>query len=156
MDLSNLKPAKGSTKSSRRLGRGQGSGTGGHSSTKGTKGQKSRSGGGKMPVWFEGGQMPLQRRLPKFGFTNIFRTSYRPINLGRIQQLVNEERIDPGEPITPDVLRDAGAASKSDRIKILGGGDFEAEVEVSAHAFSDSAREKIEEAGGTANVVERA
>ena len=109
-----------------------------------------------MPVWFEGGQMPLQRRLPKFGFTNNFRTSYRPVNISRIQQLVDEERIDAGEPITPDVLIGAGLAGKSDLIKILGGGEIEAKVEVSAHAFSNSAREKIEEAGGTTSVVERA
>ena len=154
MDLSNLKPAKGATKTNRRLGRGQGSGTGGHSSTRGTKGQTSRSGNRKMPFWFEGGQMPLQRRVPKFGFNNKnFRTSYRPVNLGRIQQLIEDERLSVDEAITPERLVEAGAAHTSDLIKVLGGGDLEASVEISAHAFSASARKKIEAAGGTATAI---
>ncbi len=155
MDLSKLKPAKGSTRTNRRLGRGQGSGTGGHSSTKGDKGQLSRSGAGKMPAWFEGGQMPLQRRVPKFGFSNKrFRTEYRPINIGRLQELVDTRRISAEETLTPEALVEAGAARASDRVKILGGGDLKARLEISAHAFSASAREKIEKAGGAANIIE--
>ena len=104
MDLSNLKPAKGSTKTNKRLGRGVGSGYGGHSSTRGDKGQKSRS-GGKIPAWFEGGQMPLQRRIPKFGFKNRFRTAYRAVNLEKLARLIEEGRLDAGQPITPCTTR---------------------------------------------------
>src|SRR5690625_7138166 len=93
MDLSNLKPAKGSTRSRKRIARGQGSGYGGHSSTKGNKGQKARS-GANIPSWFEGGQMPLQRRVPKFGFKNRFRVAYQPINVGRLERLVSDGAID--------------------------------------------------------------
>lgn len=153
MDLSNLKPAKGSTHRERRLGRGVGSGTGGHSSTRGDKGQKSRSGHHKMPVWFEGGQMPLQRRLPKFGFHSPFRTEYRPINLSTLEALVSEGRVDASEPVTPEVLIEAGVARKSDLIKILGGGEIDTALDVHAHAFSRSAQEKIEQAGGSATTL---
>ncbi len=153
MDLSNLKPAKGSTKKKRRIARGVGSGKGGHSSTKGTKGQKSRS-GASIPAWFEGGQMPLQRRIPKYGFKNKFRTEYRPVNLSRLAQLLEEGAIDSGTEVTPDVLVEAGVAGKGDLVKILGSGELATGLTVRAHAFSASARKKIEEAGGTVTVIE--
>jgi large subunit ribosomal protein L15 len=152
MDLSNLKPAEGSTHNEKRIGRGQGSGHGGHSSTKGTKGQKSRS-GAKFPVWFEGGQMPLQRRVPKFGFKNRFRVEYRPVNVGRLQQLLDAGALDAAVPVTPDVLRAAGVIGKADLVKILGSGDLTAPLQVTAHAFSASARDKIEKAGGSSTVA---
>ena len=152
MDLSNLKPAKGSTKKRKRLGRGVGSGYGGHSSTKGNKGQKSRA-GASIPAWFEGGQMPLQRRIPKFGFTNPNRITYRVVNVERLAALVEAGTLEAGS-ITPETLRAAGVAGKNDRVKILGGGTLTAGLTVSAHAFSKSARAKIEQAGGTATVVE--
>ncbi len=154
MDLSNLKPAKGSTKKSKRLGRGVGSGYGGHSSTRGNKGQKSRTGNHKMPAWFEGGQMPLQRRIPKFGFKNPFRKEYRIINVSRLAELVEAGRFEASAAITPAALVEAGLAGKADRIKILGGGELGVALEVTAHAFSKSARQKIEEAGGQATVFE--
>lgn len=154
MDLSNLKPAKGATKKRKRIGRGVGSGYGGHSSTKGNKGQKSRA-GASIPAWFEGGQMPLQRRVPKYGFTNKhFRTAYRGINVSRLARLVEEGRIDTAQPVTPQVLVDAGIARKKDRVKILGGGELTTALDVQVHAFSKSAKEKIEKAGGSATVVE--
>lgn len=153
MDLSNLKPAEGSTHNEKRIGRGQGSGYGGHSSTKGNKGQKSRS-GAKFPVWFEGGQMPLQRRVPKFGFKNRFRVEYRPVNVGRLQQLVDAGALDAAAPVTPDVLRAAGVIGKADLVKILGSGDITASLQVTAHAFSASARDKIEKAGGSSTVAD--
>ena len=152
MDLSNLKPAKGSTKNRKRIGRGQGSGYGG-TSTKGHKGQKSRS-GASIPVWFEGGQMPLQRRVPKHGFKNRFRVAYDAINLSRLSELVEAGRLEKGAAVTPDSLTSLGLGGKNGRIKILGGGDLSVKLDVSAHAFSKSAREKIEAAGGTATVVE--
>ena len=152
MDLSNLKPAKGSTKSRKRIGRGVGSGYGGHSSTKGNKGQKSRS-GASIPVWFEGGQMPLQRRIPKFGFKNRFRVAYRGINLFRLKRLIDEGRIDANEVITPEVMVNAGIVRKSDLIKILGDGELDVPLRITAHAFSASAKSKIEGAGGEAVVA---
>ena len=152
MDLSNLKPAKGATKSRKRIGRGVGSGYGGHSSTRGDKGQKSRS-GASIPIWFEGGQMPLQRRIPKFGFKNRFRTEYRGINLSRLSRLIEEGRIDASAEITPEVMVQAGIARKSDLIKILGDGDLSSPLKVSAHAFSASAKSKIEGAGGEVLVI---
>ena len=154
MDLSNLKPAQGATKKRKRKGRGVGSGTGGHSSTRGNKGQKSRSGSSKMPFWFEGGQMPLQRRVPKFGFHNRFRTEYRPINVSRLERLLEEGRLSADEEVTPEVLVRAGVARKTDLVKILGGGELQTAFTVQAHAFSGSAREKIEAAGGSATVIE--
>jgi len=151
MDLSNLKPAEGSTHSKKRIGRGQGSGYGGHSSTKGNKGQKARA-GASVPAWFEGGQMPLQRRVPKFGFKNRFRVEYHPLNVGRLQQLVDAGTLDAASPVTPDVLRAAGFLGKGELVKILGSGDLTASLQVTAHAFSASAKEKIEKAGGSADV----
>ncbi len=152
MDLSNLKPAKGSTKNRKRVGRGEGSGHGG-TSTRGHKGQKSRSGGG-VPTWFEGGQMPLQRRVPKFGFTNRNRVAYDPINIGRLAVLVEEGRVEEGATVSPETLKALGIGGKNGRYKILGDGDFAVKLDVHAHAFSKAAREKIEAAGGTASVVE--
>ncbi len=153
MDLSNLKPAKGATKSRKRIARGVGSGYGGHSSTRGDKGQKSRS-GASIPIWFEGGQMPLQRRIPKFGFKNRFRVSYRGVNLSSLAALIESGRIDGGQPITPEVMVASGIARKSDLIKVLGTGDISSALQISAHAFSASAQRKIEAAGGTATVIE--
>ncbi|MFW5955755.1 MAG: 50S ribosomal protein L15, partial [Rhodothermales bacterium] len=132
---------------------GIGSGYGGHSSTKGNKGQKARA-GASIPVWFEGGQMPLQRRVPKFGFKNRFRVEYRPINVGRLARLAEEGTVDAGAPITPDVLIAAGLAQKSDLVKVLGSGEISQAITVTAHAFSGSAREKIEAAGGSITVIE--
>jgi len=152
MDLYNLKPAKGSTKKRKRIGRGVGSGYGGHSSTKGDKGQKSRA-GASIPTWFEGGQMPLQRRLPKYGFKNPFRTEYHPINVSKLQTLVADGRVDPKEPVTPETLAGAGLISKKELVKVLGGGEITSPLKVSAHAFSASAKEKIEAAGGTVTLL---
>jgi large subunit ribosomal protein L15 len=149
MDLSNLKPAEGSTHKKQRLGRGEGSGRGGHSATRGTKGQNSRTGSHNRPVWFEGGQMPLYRRVPKFGFKSPFRVEPSIANVARIQRLIDEGRIDPSEPVTPQVLEDAGAIRSADLVKILGDGEINASITVEAHAFSTSAAEKIEDAGGT-------
>jgi large subunit ribosomal protein L15 len=144
MDLSNLKPAKGSIKRSKRLGRGQGSGKGG-TSTRGHKGAKSRSGYSKK-IGFEGGQMPLQRRLPKFGFKNINRKEYKAINLITLQNLAEKNNL---EKIDPEVMKKAGLVSKNDLIKILGKGTLERKLEVHAHAFSKSAVEAIEAKKGT-------
>jgi large subunit ribosomal protein L15 len=156
MDLSNLQPAEGATHSEQRLGRGEGSGRGGHSSTRGTKGQSSRSGAKNRPMWFEGGQTPLFRRIPKHGFNNPLRTEYSVANVGRIQRLIDEDRLDPDEPLTPEALEAVGAIRDAGRVKILGDGVLEAALDVSAHAFSDSAREKIEDAGGAATILDDA
>lgn len=154
MDLSNLKPAEGATHSKKRLGRGEGSGRGAHSSTRGTKGQSSRSGAKNRPIWFEGGQTPLFRRVPKHGFTNPFPTEYSVANVRRLQTLVEEGRVSTDDPVTPEVLEELGVIRSAKRVKILGDGVLDAGLEVSAHAFSDSAREKIEDAGGTATIIE--
>lgn len=154
MDLSNLKPAEGATQSRQRLGRGEGSGRGAHSSTRGTKGQSSRSGATNRPIWFEGGQTPLFQRVPKHGFNSPFPTEYSVANVGRIQILVDEGRIDEDEPVTPDVLEEVGAIRDAGRVKILGDGSLDSSLEISAHAFSESAQEKIEDAGGSVSVVE--
>lgn len=152
MDLSNLKPAKGATRKRKRIARGVGSGYGGHSSTKGNKGQKARA-GASIPVWFEGGQMPLQRRLPKYGFKSRNRVEYRAVNVGTLQQLVAEGRIDPAQPVTPEVLVAAGVARKNSPVKILGTGQITQALTVHAHAFSASGRQKVEAAGGSVTVV---
>ena len=155
MDLSNLKPAEGATHSKQRLGRGEGSGRGGHSSTRGTKGQSSRSGAGNRPIWFEGGQTPLFQRVPKHGFNQApFRKDYHVTNVKRLQRLVDEGRLDAEEPVTPEVLAEQGAVRSADRVKILGDGQLDAALEVSAHDFSASAREKIEDVGGSVTVVD--
>lgn len=143
MKLHSLKPAKGSVKTKKRLGRGQGSGMGG-TSTRGHKGAQSRSGYSKK-IGFEGGQMPLQRRIPKFGFNNIHRVEYKPINLGDIQALIEKTN---AKVIDFELLRKNGMVSKSDRVKILAKGELKSVVEVIAHAFSQSAIEAIEKAGG--------
>ncbi len=145
MKLHTLKPAKGSTHSRRRLGRGPGSGLGG-TSTRGHKGAMARS-GYKKKVGFEGGQMPMQRRLPKFGFNNIFRVEYKGINLSVLQNLAETKNL---EKITPKELHEAGYISKKQLVKILGKGELKAKLEVEANAFSKSAQAAIEAAGGKA------
>lgn len=155
MDLSNLKPAEGATHSKQRLGRGEGSGRGAHSSTRGTKGQSSRSGAKNRPIWFEGGQTPLFRRVPKHGFNQEpFRTDYSIANVRRLQRLVDEGRLDASAPVTPEVLEELGVVRSADRVKILGDGVLETALDVEAHAFSGSAEDKIEEAGGSVTVVD--
>jgi len=148
MDLSNLKPAKGSVKSKKRIGRGQGSGYGG-TSTKGHKGAKSRSGYSRK-IGFEGGQMPLYRRVPKFGFKNINRVEYRAINVDVLQKLADERKL---SSVDPDTLVENGLASKKDLIKILGRGKLNAKLEVKAHAFSKTAIQAIEAQGGVATKI---
>jgi large subunit ribosomal protein L15 len=145
MDLSNLKPAKGSVKKGKRLGRGEGSGSGGTAS-RGHKGAKSRSGYSKK-VGFEGGQMPLQRRVPKYGFTNINRKEYKAINISTLQTLAVKMNVD---KIDFQTLLNAGLVSKNDKVKVLGKGKLEKKVEVHAHAFSKSAIVAIEAISGTA------
>jgi large subunit ribosomal protein L15 len=144
MDLSNLKPAKGSVKRSKRLGRGQGSGKGG-TSTRGHKGAKSRSGYSKK-IGFEGGQMPLQRRVPKYGFKNVNRKEYKGINLSVIQDLAEKNKLD---KIDLEILISAGLISKNAQVKILGNGTLERKLEVHAHAFSKSSITAIEAKNGT-------
>ena len=148
MDLSNLKPAKGSTKKPKRIGRGQGSGRGG-TSTRGHKGAQSRSGYSKK-LGFEGGQMPLVRRLPKFGFKNFNRVEYKGINLDVLQLIHEKQNI---TVITQEVLVKSGYVSKNDRIKILGRGELKAKLEITVHAFSAAAKKSIEETGGIANTL---
>ena len=145
MDLSNLKPAKGSVHKGKRVGRGEGSGRGG-TSTRGHKGAQSRS-GYSVKRGFEGGQMPLQRRVPKFGFKNNNKIYYVPINLDALQAL--SEKVGSTE-ITLDHFQANGLASKNDRVKILGGGELTSAITVSAHAFSRTATEAIEAKGGAA------
>jgi large subunit ribosomal protein L15 len=145
MDLSNLKPAKGSTKSKKRIARGQGSGKGG-TATRGHKGAKSRSGYSRK-AGFEGGQMPLYRRVPKSGFKNINRVEYHGINLDTLQKLAEAKKL---STIDQQVLVDNGLASKKDLIKILGRGELSMKLEVKAHAFSEKAISAIEAQGGVA------
>jgi len=148
MDLSNLRPAKGSTHNSKRLGRGQGSGKGG-TSTRGHKGAKSRSGYSRK-IGFEGGQMPLQRRVPKYGFKNVNRKEYKGINISSLQTLAETHNID---VIDFETLIMAGLVSKNALVKILGKGTLEKKLEVHAHAFSKSAVEAIEAKKGTAVIL---
>ena len=145
MNLSNLKPAEGSTKSRKRIGRGPGSGLGG-TSTRGHKGAKSRSGYSKK-IGFEGGQMPLQRRVPKFGFKNINRVEYKAINLDTIQKLAEAKQI---ESVKIADLVAAGFVPSSQKVKVLGNGTLTSKLEVQAHAFSKSAESAIEALGGKA------
>ena len=145
MDLSNLKPAKGSVRRSKRLGRGQGSGKGG-TSTRGHKGAQSRSGYSKK-IGFEGGQMPLQRRVPKYGFTNVNRREYKGINISTLQNLAEKKNL---EKIDLEVLISAGLVSKNALVKILAKGTLDRKLEVHAHAFSKSAVKAIEANNGTA------
>lgn len=148
MKLHNLKPAEGSTHSRRRIGRGPGSGLGG-TSTRGHKGAKSRS-GYKKKIGFEGGQMPLQRRLPKFGFKNINRVEYKAINLSTIQALAEAKNL---EKVGLEELIGAGFISKKQLVKVLAQGELKLKLEVSAHAFSKKAEEAIQALGGTAVVL---
>ncbi len=148
MDLSNLKPAKGSTKKEKRIGRGQGSGHGG-TSTRGHKGAKSRSGYSKK-LGFEGGQMSLARRVPKFGFNNINRKEFKGINLDVLQQLADKKNI---TEINLGILAESGYISKNDRVKILGRGELKAKLDITAHAFSASAKKAIEDLGGIAHIL---
>ncbi len=148
MDLSTLKPASGSTHKGKRIGRGQGSGHGG-TSTRGHKGQKSRSGYSKK-IGFEGGQMPLQRVVPKSGFKNFNRVEYKAINLEVLQQLADKVNL---SSIELSDLVNAGIASKNDKIKILGGGTLTRKLDVKAHAFSKSAKEAIEKLEGSTEIL---
>ena len=147
MNLSNLKPAEGSAhRSGKRVGRGQGSGKGG-TATRGHKGAKSRSGYSRK-IGFEGGQMPLQRRVPKFGFTNINRKEYQGVNLNKLQELVDKKIVK--DTVTLDTLVENGLAKKNDLVKILGGGELKASLKVSVHKFTATAKAAIESAGGEA------
>ncbi len=148
MNLHNLKPAKGSTHSKKRIGRGEGSGHGG-TSTRGHKGAKSRS-GYSSKIGFEGGQMPLQRRLPKFGFTNINRVEYKGINIDSIQTLVDAKKV---TEITPAILVENGLANKNDLIKLLGRGEIKAKITFKVHKASASALKAIEATGGTVEFI---
>ena len=145
MELNNLTPAQGSVKTAKRIGRGAGSGLGG-TSTRGHKGAKSRSGYSKK-IGFEGGQMPMQRRLPKFGFKNINRVEYKAINLGTLQALAEAKKL---EKIGVADLHNAGLVGKNVLVKVLGNGTLTAKVEVEANAFSKTAEEAIQNVGGTA------
>ena len=150
MSLNNLKPAKGSNKTSgKRLGRGQGSGKGG-TSTKGHKGAQSRSGYSRK-IGFEGGQMPLQRRIPKFGFKNINRVEYNTINVDDIQYLVDNKKIK--KDLTLDKMIELRIVKKGDLVKVLGRGKLDVPVNITAHKFSASAEKIIEKAGGTVNKI---
>lgn len=148
MDLSNLKPAKGSVKKSKRIGRGQGSGKGG-TATKGTKGQQSRTGYSRK-IGFEGGQMPLQRRIPKFGFRNPNRVEYTGLNLDRLQEIAEKHKV---ETIDVDFLYSHRYIQKDEKVKVLGRGELTAKLNVKVHAFSSSAKSIIEEKGGVAETV---
>jgi large subunit ribosomal protein L15 len=148
MELNNLKPAAGSVKKEKRIGRGQGSGRGG-TSTRGHKGAKSRSGYSRTRG-FEGGQMPLQRVVPKFGFKNVNRVEYKAINLETIQALAESKSL---SAVDVQTLVDAGLASKNDRVKILGNGTLTLKLDVKAHAFSKSAKEAIEKLEGTTEIL---
>ncbi len=148
MKLHTLQPAEGSVKTRKRIGRGTGSGRGG-TSTRGHKGAKSRS-GYKSKIGFEGGQMPLQRRVPKFGFKSLNRVEFKPVNLDTLQSLAEQFNL---EVINMDALVSHGIASKNDKIKILGGGELKSKLDVSAHNFSASAVAAIEKQGGSVNKI---
>ncbi len=149
MDLSNLQPAVGSVQRKTRIGRGPGSGKGG-TSTRGHKGAKSRS-GYKHKIGFEGGQMPLQRRLPKFGFKNINRVEYKPVNLATLQQLADATGL---QKIGLEELRAAGFVNRNQLVKVLGVGTITSAINVEAHAFSKAAQAAIEAAGGSVNKID--
>jgi large subunit ribosomal protein L15 len=148
MKLNTLKPAEGSVKNRKRIGRGEGSGHGG-TSTRGHKGAGSRS-GNKRKIGFEGGQMPLQRRVPKFGFKNINRVEYKAINLDMIENLASVKGI---LDITPEIMRENGLLSNNELVKILGRGDLKAKVNISANGFSTTAIAAIEALGGTCTKI---
>src|SRR5690554_2981544 len=149
MNLHNLKAPASNKKIKKRVGRGQGSGTG-EQSGRGHNGQKSRS-GSKVKAWFEGGQMPLQRRIPKFGFKNRFRTDYKALNIQKVLDFIEAGKL------TNDVkvadLVETGIVYKNDLVKILGDGDISSVINIEAHAVSNSARKKIEDAGGTVTIL---
>ena len=149
MKLENLKPAKGSTHNSKRVGRGQGSGKGG-TATRGTKGAQARA-GYEHKIGYEGGQMPIQRRLPKCGFKNPTRVEYQPVNVSALQAFAEKSGV---KVIDIEVLIGAGLAKAGDLVKVLGNGEITAALEVTAHAFSASAVSKIEAAGGKTTVIE--
>ena len=149
MKLENLKPAAGSTKNTKRVGRGQGSGKGG-TATRGTKGAKARA-GYEHKIGFEGGQMPLQRRVPKFGFKNPTRVEYQAVNVGQLQAIAEAAKV---SEIDAALIKSCGFAAKTDLIKVLGNGELTAALTVTADAFSKSAIAKIEAAGGKAVVSE--
>ena len=151
MKLHNLKPAEGSIKSRKRVGRGEGSKKGG-TSTRGHKGAKSRSGYSRK-IGFEGGQQPLQRRVPKFGFTNPNRIEYNGVNIDTLQALVDSKKIK--IKVDKQILIDNGLVQKKDLVKILGRGELKSKLTVSADAFSESAKKAIEKAGGTVNIIEK-
>ncbi len=146
MDLSNLKPAKGSVRARKRIGRGEGAGSG-DTATRGHKGAKSRAGHSMKPG-FEGGQMPLGRRVPKYGFRNRNRVAYQAVNLDALQRLAEEKGL---QSIDPDTLIRNGLVSKNELVKVLGRGTLTAKIDVTAHAFSDTAAKAIEAAGGSVN-----
>lgn len=148
--LSNLKYAEGSKKKRKRVGRGEGSGHGGQA-TRGMNGQRSRS-GSKKRAWFEGGQMPLQRRIPKFGFTNIFKETYQVVNLNSLQRLADEKKL--GSDINIQELKSLGLISSIKKpVKILGKGEIKTKVNLEVNAISKSAKEKIESAGGSIKLI---
>ena len=149
--LSNLKYAKGSKKNVKRVGRGEGSGHGG-TATRGNNGQMSRS-GAKHKAWFEGGQMPLQRRVPKFGFTNKFKVYYQVVNVDTIQQLVDKKGLKDEVLNVESLIKYGVVANKKQPVKVLGNGEIKAKVQVEVNAFSKSAKEKIEAAGGTIKMI---
>jgi large subunit ribosomal protein L15 len=144
MSLHNLTPAEGSVKKGKRIARGEGSGHGG-TATRGHKGQKSRSGYSRK-IGFEGGQMPLQRRVPKFGFTNINRKEYQGINLDKLQSLVDDGKIT--DTVNLEILVAIGLAGKNDLVKILGGGELKSKLNITVHKFTATAKAAIEAAGG--------
>ena len=151
MELSNLTPQKGSIKSKKkRIGRGQGSGKGG-TATRGHKGAKSRSGYSRK-LGFEGGQMPLQRRIPKFGFKNINRVEYQPVNLDALQSLVDNKKVKK-KTIDINTLIENRLVGKNDLVKILGRGDLSASIKVEAHKFSETAKKAIKKAGGEIKTI---
>ena len=148
--LSNLKYAEGSRKKRKRVGRGEGSGHG-EQSTRGMNGQRSRS-GSKKRAWFEGGQMPLQRRVPKFGFTNIFKEIYQIVNLNALQRVANENKIE--KTLNVEELKKFGLITSTKRpVKILGKGELKAKINLEVNAVSQSAKEKIESAGGSIKLI---
>jgi large subunit ribosomal protein L15 len=148
MQLHNLKPAKGSTKKVKRIGRGEGSGHGG-TSTMGTKGQQSRT-GSKTKIGFEGGQMPIQRRMPKRGFKNPFRVDYKVFNLGQLDFLIDKYNL---QEFTPDILYINGLINRTDLVKILGNGELKAKIPFKVNATSAKAKEAIEAAGATLEIL---
>ncbi|MBM3287519.1 MAG: 50S ribosomal protein L15 [Candidatus Eisenbacteria bacterium] len=145
MKLNELRPAKGAKKKRKRVGCGTGSGHGG-TSTRGHKGHKARSGGGSAS-WFEGGQMPLQRRVPKHGFTNIFRKEYQVVNVGALT------RFDAGSVVDPESLREAGVLKRQHPVKLLGNGTLDRALVVKVHAASEAAKAKVEASGGSVEIL---